>query len=322
MYLNKPAVLKISGNLAENFKAFKQEFLIYFKATECKLKSPETQVAILLNLLGVEGLKIYNSLKIKEESVFDILDALEAYCEIQKNELKKLFTFFTRKQAQNEDFNTFYANLSELIKFCNFGKCEDKLLKAQIILGIADKDLQSQLLKEDLPLEKIVYSCQAIKQKTLQVDMQLNNNENKGSSSQGQCDKKDHLQPTQAVFRYVVNNFIKSKKNRLSPSCYVGNFSWKIMVKCTENDSVGLFLQCNADSDDKFWSVNANVVLRLISQKEGTLNIERKFQSLFNPKRISPGYNSIISWKDLFNGYIKDDTVIFEVFICAVCRCT
>lgn len=38
------------------------------------------------------------------------------------------------------------------------------MLRTQIVLGINDKDLQSKLLREDLPLSKIVNYCQAVEQ--------------------------------------------------------------------------------------------------------------------------------------------------------------
>jgi len=80
MEFNKPNSLQMSGNLAENFRTFRQSVQIYFDATESHKKRQETQVAILLNLLGPDALKIYNTLKPKENTAFEVLKALEAYC--------------------------------------------------------------------------------------------------------------------------------------------------------------------------------------------------------------------------------------------------
>jgi len=49
---------------------------------------------------------------------------------------------------EGEQFDKFYADLRELVKSCGLGSCEDKLLKSQVILGIADRDLQIRLFRE------------------------------------------------------------------------------------------------------------------------------------------------------------------------------
>jgi hypothetical protein len=164
MQFNKPNPLKTTGNLAQNFGIFRQEVQIYFDATESHLKKESTQVAILLKLLETDGLKIYNTLKVTNNTIMEILKALEAYCISRKNETMELHKFFTLKQADGETFDRYYADLRELVKSCELGNCEDKLLKTQIILGICDKDLQAKLLREDLDLEKIVKHCQAVEQ--------------------------------------------------------------------------------------------------------------------------------------------------------------
>jgi len=46
------------------------------------------------------------------------------------------FQFFLKKQLGGKQFDQFYADLRKLAKTCEFGQCEDKLLKTQIVLGI------------------------------------------------------------------------------------------------------------------------------------------------------------------------------------------
>lgn len=62
---NRPNGLCLESNLSENFKTFKQEIEIYFKATESNKKDKDVQVARLLNLMGQDGLKLYNTIKLK-----------------------------------------------------------------------------------------------------------------------------------------------------------------------------------------------------------------------------------------------------------------
>lgn len=77
MEFNRPANLKLTGNLNDNFKVFKQEIEVYFMTTETNTKSKEVQVARLLNLLGPDGLKLYNTFKIDDITVENIFKSLE-----------------------------------------------------------------------------------------------------------------------------------------------------------------------------------------------------------------------------------------------------
>ena len=65
MEFNKPDVLRLEGNLEENFRTFKEEVEIYFTATETEKKSNAIQAARLKNLLGKEALQIYKDFKHK-----------------------------------------------------------------------------------------------------------------------------------------------------------------------------------------------------------------------------------------------------------------
>lgn len=70
----------MTGNLAENFRPFIQEYkFILIKLKFIRRKKQFRQVAIILNLLGTDSLKIYNTFKVKDKTVFEILKALVAY---------------------------------------------------------------------------------------------------------------------------------------------------------------------------------------------------------------------------------------------------
>lgn len=63
---------------------------------------------------------------------------------------------------------------------------------------------------------------------------------------------------SEATFRYVVERFSRLSESVLSPSCFVRNLPWKIMVMPRfypdrpHQKSVGFFLQCNAESDSTY----------------------------------------------------------------------
>jgi hypothetical protein len=150
MEFNKPESLKLCGNIAEKI-----------------LKTQTTQVARLLNLIGTDGLKLYRSMKRpkdEKETVETILKHLENYCIHRRNETMEHFKFFTRKQLCDEKFDKYCTELRVLVKTCNFGEIEDRLLRTQIVLGIANKELQTRMLREELTLDKAIQLCQAVEQ--------------------------------------------------------------------------------------------------------------------------------------------------------------
>ncbi|KAL4098106.1 hypothetical protein QTP88_022775 [Uroleucon formosanum] len=181
MEFNKPDCLKLTGNVAENFKLFKEEVMVFFEATETTSKPEKVQVARLLNLIGSDGVKIYRTFNIdpKVETVNIIFEKLEGYCTPKRNEVMEHYKFFMRKQDSSETFDKFYADLRDLIKNCDFGVTEEKLLRTQIVLGISDKDLQGKLLREDLNLDKVVRHCQATEQAEINKKLLVQESENK-----------------------------------------------------------------------------------------------------------------------------------------------
>lgn len=49
------------------------------------------------------------------------------------------------------------------------GDSEEALLRIQVVLGIKDKELQARLLREDLPLAKVIKYCHAIEQAEVSI---------------------------------------------------------------------------------------------------------------------------------------------------------
>lgn len=192
---------------------------IYFDATESHGKQPKTQVAILLNLLGTDGFKVYNTLKVSTETVFEILKVLEACCIPRKNQIMEHYKFFTRKQGIDESFETFYTDLRELAKSCDLSTCEEKLLRSQIVLGISNKDVQTSLLREDYSLDKIVKHCRAVEQtevnrKLVQEDntkLLFNIETNRGDAKDKNCSTSQESTKNGSSRKDYNNKFVKNK---------------------------------------------------------------------------------------------------------------
>nr|CAD7432411.1 unnamed protein product [Timema monikensis] len=86
----------------------------------------------------------------------------------------------TGKQCIGEPFENFYAELRALATPYEFGDQEDKLLRAQIILGVNSQSIKQHLLREDTTIDKVVEYCKSVEL----ADKNLKTIEDGGGSSQ------------------------------------------------------------------------------------------------------------------------------------------
>ncbi|XP_038075576.1 uncharacterized protein K02A2.6-like [Patiria miniata] len=65
--LPPPSALELTGNVAENWKRFKQRFQLYIDAIGASKKDDRQQTSILLHVIGEQALDVYNTFKWDEE---------------------------------------------------------------------------------------------------------------------------------------------------------------------------------------------------------------------------------------------------------------
>ena len=64
--LPAPKPLRLDGNLAENWRRWKQRFELYIIATEANKKSEKIQSSILLHTIGEDALDVYNTFEFED----------------------------------------------------------------------------------------------------------------------------------------------------------------------------------------------------------------------------------------------------------------
>ncbi|XP_030745261.1 uncharacterized protein K02A2.6-like [Sitophilus oryzae] len=165
MDVRLPEPLSFDGNLAENFRRFKQSFEIYLIASGKSEKDDKMKIALLLNLMGEEGIEVYNTLKLTElqrANFQTVLNELENYMTPKKNVVYERFLFYSRKQEDEETFDHFYTELKKLSKNCEFEQSTDSMIRDRIVLGIKSRQVQEKLLNVDkLDLNKAIELCRA-----------------------------------------------------------------------------------------------------------------------------------------------------------------
>ena len=87
--LNPPEQLSFEGNVAENWRKWKQRFELFSAASGLGDKDEKVQSATLLHVAGPDTLKIYNTFSWDtegdENKVEKIKERFEGYCNPRKN---------------------------------------------------------------------------------------------------------------------------------------------------------------------------------------------------------------------------------------------
>ncbi|KAI6216025.1 hypothetical protein M3Y94_00454800 [Aphelenchoides besseyi] len=160
------------------------------------------------------------------------------------------------------------------------------------------------------------------------------------SSNDNEFDAEDKYKPEGTVvldidrFSEFARGLPSDSPQRLSdPPVYIRGMPWKILAIPRDGNRVnsqnrgaskclGFFLQCNGESgaDQDNWSCQATAHLRVVSQKPGIDNHQRKISHTFHPKENDWGYSQFIQCDVLLdesNGFIHDDIVRLEVDVSA-----
>ena len=164
--INNPEPLYFEGNVAENWRRWKQRFLIFMTATGTDKKEAEVKSATLLHFAGPEAIEIYNTFSWEtngdEKNISKILEKFENYCTPRKNITLERHIFNTRTQQPGESIDHYVTDLRKKASSCEFGTLHDSLIRDRIVCGICSDHTRSRLLKEvDLVLPKAIDMCRA-----------------------------------------------------------------------------------------------------------------------------------------------------------------
>ncbi|XP_035234278.1 uncharacterized protein LOC118206119 [Stegodyphus dumicola] len=143
-FCRPPQGLSFDGNVAENWRRFKQRFQIYMKASGNASKDSDVKVALFLNAAGEEAVEVFNTLNLStgdQGNYEKVLERFEAFTTPRTNVVVERFLFNKRKQEEGELFDCFVTDLKKLVKSCEFGEQSDSVIRDRIVLGVSDASL-------------------------------------------------------------------------------------------------------------------------------------------------------------------------------------
>ena len=163
--LKQPPEMDMQGNLAENWKKWKQRFAFYIDASPLSTKADKAKCSCLLHCIGQQGLDIYNSFTIDDAKKLDLTEVqakFDAYFSPKRNITVERHKFFIRSQKRGETIDQYVTALTNLAGSCEFEALKKSLIRDRVICGIHSDVVRNRLLREDeLDLDKSVKICRA-----------------------------------------------------------------------------------------------------------------------------------------------------------------
>ncbi|KAL9989578.1 hypothetical protein ACROYT_G004142 [Oculina patagonica] len=171
----QPLCLKHSGEIAENWKLWKEKYNNYFIISRLDRENPEYQLAMFKHTIGNDALKLIKTFTYAEtENRNDwrvVMGKVEKHCIGEVNEIYERYCFNKRDKIPTESVDSFVSELKTLAKTCNFCDClRDSLIRDRIVLGIKNEQTTKKLLRvRDLTLNRCIDICRSEEVTELQM---------------------------------------------------------------------------------------------------------------------------------------------------------
>ena len=141
--INPPPQLCLKDSPKEEWTMFKRLFNNYAVITRLNRQEKPYQLAVLLNVMGPTGVRLYDNLTFTEqedkEDTTLIIRKIYAAIQGEINETYERYVFNRRNEGTEESFDSYLAEIRNLAKSCNFCDCmSDSLIRDRIVMGVYD----------------------------------------------------------------------------------------------------------------------------------------------------------------------------------------
>ncbi len=164
MEFRPPEKLSFEGDVAGNWKKWKQMFELYLDAKDATGKSDKVKIGMLLSAMGPDGVERFNNFKWVTEPA-DQAEDKNKYDHVMTKFNKELsgdkrivfnrFKFWGFQRAEQQPFDDYLTQLRTLAKQCEFQEI-DNMLRDKIVFS-SERGLTERLLRErDLDLNRTI----------------------------------------------------------------------------------------------------------------------------------------------------------------------
>ena len=167
--------LRLDGNIVENWRKWKERWVLHAKASGVDSKDEETQCTVFLHTMGEEVLEVYDTFTFTEEEankIEPLVARFEVYCSPKKNVTYERYLFFSCTQ-NSRTIDAFVTDLR--MKTCEFGTLHDSLIKDRIVCGIDNNSVRERLLRNtELTLQVAINTVRAAETSKTQIETLTN----------------------------------------------------------------------------------------------------------------------------------------------------
>ena len=147
-----PTRFEVKGNLAENWKKWKQVWDAYEIVTKLNEKDDKYRVTAFITCIGSDALEIHNGLPFQSEEekqhISKVLELWNTHCIGQTNVIYERYKFNNRSQEPHESVDAYATALRALAVTCEFGVLKEEMARDLIVCGIRDNPTRRKLLQE------------------------------------------------------------------------------------------------------------------------------------------------------------------------------
>ena len=169
-----PEPITGEGDLNEQWRRFKREFLIFLTATEKGAASEQIKLALFLRLVGQRINDVYETMQFVDgedrTSWSVVVGKLDGLCAPRTSKHVMWDKFFQLKQ-EGRSLDQFMMLIRKQANDCEFGEMKENLMLHVLIRGVDNDRMRRRLLEtEKLDLAKAIQMCQVME--TTLADLQ------------------------------------------------------------------------------------------------------------------------------------------------------
>ncbi|KAJ3661691.1 hypothetical protein Zmor_006078 [Zophobas morio] len=121
----RPPELDFSTNVSFKWDLWKQQFELFLMAISKEDETEKRKIAIFLNVVGEEGVKIYNSYKLGKQADLTlaiVLNKFGDHCKPRRNVIYERYCFLKIRQKEGQSFDAYVTELKNAAMKCE--KCK------------------------------------------------------------------------------------------------------------------------------------------------------------------------------------------------------
>ena len=150
----------MAENALESWKRYKQKVL--WAIDGLSKPSDKKKLSVLMTKIRDEGIHLYNTFQLGDDPTFEeVITVFDAHVAANTNLVYEDFQFLTSTQLPGQSIEAFVLQIKTRAAKCEFCSADTQhLIRDVLVMGILDKKLQRDLLKDkDLTLESAVMQC-------------------------------------------------------------------------------------------------------------------------------------------------------------------